>query len=737
MVHIHFGYFLPINYGNKYPLIYLLGKKNEELIANYQTKPQDYAKWRSNELMMENIFGYGLGDGGHGPIELEILAVEHLRKLYRKKVKHNQHGDIYTMFKKYINRWAIWNDEWYLDVHRGTYTSVSRVKRGNRLSENELESIEKLASILLAIKIGLNKVSRHNLEEHWKLALYNQFHDILPGSSIPEVYLDYDKDLEKINSFIKTSYEEMYFRILNMYKDDSIDLIPFIIYNPLSWNRSDVIELEIGDRKQGTLKKYDGTVIPTVIVHDAWGSLNSNKNKNLALTRIANIPSMGFSVCYFDENYKYNNIERNNNTQSQDNNTNKLNYNETPEHYIIKNERLIVKINKKTGWITHIEDTKVSQENVLRGESNKILIFEEKEHTDAWNIDPNYQDHQLMYDETDFHLELIENSPIRITFNITRKIKKSTFIQRISLAEGSSVLKLSMDIDLKNPRWLVKLNFDTNLRTNIVTSEIAYSFIDRTIVHTTKLDSARWEHACQKYVSIYDKNLDIGFSILNNGKYGLNSLRSKAGNVIIRPTVVRSPKYTGYAGETMFINRAEDGGLDPNMPRFTDLEYHKDIQFGICVHNGDWRNGIWRKAYELNHPLRFKLLPTPKNNHNAEERNKIKQDIKNKFSFLEIDPISVQCGTFKVAEDEPNVDNPSEFILRLIEREGKETEVTLRFPTFIEIKRAMLMDLLESNKIKNRIPKISKNNVIVTIKPYEIITLKIKIKCYGRNIDVF
>ena len=153
--------------------------------------------------MLDNIFAYGMGDGGHGPLEAELMITEFIRHLWPKRFKYFQRGDFYALFKKYFPRWAVWRDEWYLDIHRGTYTSVSRVKRGNRDSEIQMEDLEKFNSIMSLWKPVL---THEELEKYWKIVLYNQFHDILPGSSIPEVYLEYDKDFQKIIQFTDTNW---------------------------------------------------------------------------------------------------------------------------------------------------------------------------------------------------------------------------------------------------------------------------------------------------------------------------------------------------------------------------------------------------------------------------------------------------------------------------------------------------------------------------------------------------
>lgn len=703
-IHIHFGYFLPINYGKVYPLIYLLGKEGQTLIANYQTKPEEYRNWRSRELMLETIFGYGLGDGGHGPIEAELWAVEFLRKLFPKRFKHHQRGDFYALFKKYFHRWATWNDEFYLDFHRGTYTSVSRVKRGNRTCENKIESCEKFITILKSLGVMDLEFLQSKIEEIWKIILYNQFHDILPGSSIPEVYLDYDKDYEKINKIFDQIYEKILYYVKNIINFNNQYGDPYIIFNPLSWSRNSIIEINLGNKDHGVFRNNIGKIIDSNII-------KSNSTGSTGIVFANNIPPMSFDIIYFDSNLQTTNDIGRNMKIDHDNNS-----------YILENKFYIVIIDENTGWIKEIIFKGINK-NILNGLSNRVLIFEEKKHTDAWNIDPDYQNNLLIYNENEKTIKILEENPIRCTIEISRYIKNSLFIQRIGLIKDSPQISLSMDIDLKDIQWLVKLEFNTNLQTNILTSEIPYSYIDRTIKPTTKLDKARFEHACQKFVSIYDVQKDIGMTLGNNCKYGVNALLGNEDNVILRPTVVRSPKFTGYAKETIFVNRAKDNGPDSSLPRYTDIEFHKNIQYCLQIHKGDWRNNAWQLPYELNYPIESWKIIMDKN------RTSSVDNIDNPslpYSFLNINPSSVICGALKVWEDNNESNGFSTFIIRLIERKGIKSKTILEFPPNFNVSNAEVIDLLELNIDPNQPVKIMGNKIELEIKPYEIITLKIK-----------
>ena len=104
----HFGYFLPITYGKEYPNIYRLTKDEAKPgvspIADYSTPIEDIRAFQSPELMLDTVFGYGLGDGGHGPIEAEMTVVKALRLLYRKNFTFCRKGDVYRQFSKNFER---------------------------------------------------------------------------------------------------------------------------------------------------------------------------------------------------------------------------------------------------------------------------------------------------------------------------------------------------------------------------------------------------------------------------------------------------------------------------------------------------------------------------------------------------------------------------------------------------------------------------------------------------------
>jgi alpha-mannosidase len=716
MIHIHFGYFIPINYGKEYPCIYLLGKPGKQLLANYTTPPKKYFEWYSKDLMLENIFGYGLGDGGHGPVEAEIAVVSMLRRLWPKKFKHHQRGDFYHLFRKYFPRWAIWQDEWYLDYHRGTYTSVARVKRGNREGENRIESLESMAAWYSLC--GFPDM-REEFEKHWKILLYNQFHDILPGSSCPEVYVDYDQDYAKLQAFFDRTEKQLvdYLRASLPAEKQSNSVC---IQNSLSWARGGVSQIYIHNQSQGVCRTLKGDVLPTQIVPYRWGSLAANDREFVALTWMPAIGSFGWMPVIFDP--KSSNPEMSQ-TQAalKSYGISPVNFKDLKDRVVLENGLITAVIDKASGWLIEITTPEHST-NILAQPSNRLRLYAETAHTDAWNIDPKYREKEIPLDGTPTAFTIIESGPIRTTIEVEHRYDQSRFIQRIALVAGSSIVHTSMDIDLQTPKIICKLGIYPKVRTNTISAEIPYAYIDRAIVGQTKLDKARWEHAGQKWYSLSDESLTI--SLLNNGKYGYNAIQCTDGYAGLEATVVRSPVFTGYAKETMFVNRAPNGGIDPTMPQYTDLEFHRDIQYGIMVSKGGWKSGTWQAAQEFNRPLRGELYEI------GETLSKPSSPIPE--SFLTIDPASVHCSSVKYTEDPISIislySDPSQIalIFRCVEKIGLETQTTLTLPSHLRVIRADMVDLLELNPKPLEIK--GNHQVSFMIHPYEITTLRVVMK---------
>ncbi|KAJ3055083.1 Glycoside hydrolase, 38 vacuolar alpha mannosidase, partial [Rhizoclosmatium hyalinum] len=159
----------------------------------------------------KSIFLYGNGDGGGGPLATMIKRLEILSNVegLPAQVQNCDPGEFYKELDATSHDLVRWKGELYFELHRGTYTSHGLIKKGNRKSEILLREVEFLSTLALA-NPHKNSSSftypKAELDRLWKLVLLNQFHDVLPGSSIKMVYDDaaaFYKDIEKSGNKLK------------------------------------------------------------------------------------------------------------------------------------------------------------------------------------------------------------------------------------------------------------------------------------------------------------------------------------------------------------------------------------------------------------------------------------------------------------------------------------------------------------------------------------------------------
>ena len=217
------------------------GKGNRKSHTTYSstvTPSQILGAWEGfadKQLSDEVLIAYGFGDGGGGPNEEQILSLRRTETGVEGLPK-TRHGSVSAFLAdrkteaKNSKRCAVWSGEMYFEYHRGVYTSVARNKKNNRKAEFAIHDAEWLATMAWAIS-GAD-YPKDKLDECWKKILDYQFHDVLPGSAIKEVYEDTDK-----------GYKEV-FKTLNDIKTRAIEKISVktgrkdIVFNPTSFERT-------------------------------------------------------------------------------------------------------------------------------------------------------------------------------------------------------------------------------------------------------------------------------------------------------------------------------------------------------------------------------------------------------------------------------------------------------------------------------------------------------------------
>jgi alpha-mannosidase len=576
---------------------------------------------------------YGFGDHGGGP---ERFMLENVLKLkdnpFFPNVTFTKAYDyLKNMSTDYLSSIPVWKDELYLEYHRGTYTTQAAIKSGNRRSEFGLASAEKFST--LSMLYG-NEYPKKSFYEAWQKTLFNQFHDILPGSSIAPVYKDAKEDYDIVKTVFKNEQNKSMDYIASMVNTNETKGIPFVIFNQSSWNRTDICSIVIPEK----------LINKNIVVYDETGKIiPSQLSGEKIYFTAANVPSLGYvtySISESTTDYKIN--------------TELKAAGQTAENRFFK-----LKVNNKTGNISSIFD-KINNKEVLASEGNKLQLFEDRPtQYDAWEI--KYTGVKWDLNEAS-EVTISEAGPVLTKI----KVKKSFLGESKERNEPTSTFPSSfftqdiilyndiprIDVDLEADWWevhiLAKMALPVNVTNNEATYEIPNSAIKRPTTRNNSWEKARYEVPALTWADLSDGN--YGVSLLNIDKYG----HDIEGNVM-RLTLLRSPTYP-----------------DP----FADRGKHKTT-YSIYPHKGSWETaGTPQRAFELNNPL----FTTFTGVHAGK--------LPKSFSFIGIDNKNVIISAVKKAEEDNSI------IIRMYESTGKSADATLTLP--LNVKAINESDLLET-----------------------------------------
>ncbi len=500
--------------------------------------------WEQQTGLTDIFWLPGVGDHGGGPTR-DMLEVQQRWQNSPFFPKIQFSTALHYLETISSPDFPVWKDELYLQFHRGCYTTHGDQKYFNRYSENLLYQAELWAS-LASISLGIDYPEKP-LEMAWKKVLLNQFHDILPGTSIPEVFAEANQDWqgaittgEKVlKSSLKAIAESISWDSLSVDNAQAL-----VIFNSLNWERSQIVELEIKDKD---IKVYD----------QERGQLRTQISKDNNLIFFAeDIPSVGYKVFWLKR------VARDCQKEVKVN--------------ILENEQVKVIVNEQTGDLESIFD-KVHQREVLAGAGNQIQTFQDQgQYWDAWNIDPHYAQYPL--EETQLKsLEYLETGPLRWCLRVVRQWRDSQFCQDYILEIDSPILKIVNRVDWRETHVLVKVAFPLTVANDFATYEIACGAINR-----SHQEQEKWEVYGKNWADLSDKSGNYGVSLLNNCKYGYDAQSNQ-----LRLTLLR--------GATWPDEKA-------------DLGSHQ-FTYTLYPHSQTWQAAkTVQKGYELNIPLEIVIL---------------------------------------------------------------------------------------------------------------------------------
>jgi alpha-mannosidase len=501
--------------------------------------------YQQPQLNDQFLYLAGWGDGGGGPAEDQLERTYIMADLPAFPKVRMGRADTYfdDLYERLWEnpRLPTWVGELYLEYHRGTYTSQAQTKQSNRRAELLYRDAELLNAWASLYGMSSRQVS---LNKGWQMILLNQFHDVLPGSCIHEVY----EDVAKIYSTIQEIGEAQRSEALTFLSTNlgtNAGQPATLLLNTLPWERLGPLQL-LGDHTQN---------LPGSQSASGWD------HQPLTLLDGQCLPSCGALLTT--------------NTAQSEPTASTLEV--TPTLYggfILQNAFYEMEIDEQ-GEISHLYDREAERDVLAPGQTaNQLIAYEDRPlNFNAWDIDLYYEEKPYPLRDN-VQMRMVEAGPVRVTVEVVRHFLSSRITQRISLWRDSRRIDFATEINWHEHQILLKAAFPVAINATRATYEIQFGNIERPTHRNTSWDRARFEVCAHRWADLSERG--YGVSLLNDCKYG-HDIHDN----VMRLTLLKS-------------------GIDPDPE--ADQGLHR-FTYSLFPHQGDWRDAqIVRHAYELNVP---------------------------------------------------------------------------------------------------------------------------------------
>ncbi|MCD6288190.1 MAG: alpha-mannosidase [Candidatus Hydrogenedentes bacterium] len=557
-------------------------------------------------------------DRGGSP---QTVSLETLEKCYATEGPVNViAGPADLMFRaitdEQAKKFPTWHKDLLLIEHStGVLTSQSYMKELNRNGELLADAAERAAVSANLLNGAVYPADA--LNHAWGLTLRNQFHDTLPGTSIPKAYeYAWNDGIISLNQFAG-AYTDAVGALARSLDTDVPAGVPLVVYNPLSVAREDLVEAsvpaELADAKSITAMDARGQALPT--------QLTTGWDGKRHVLFYAKLPPVGAAVYALREG------------KPPKGNGGDLKV----SNRLLENADYTVRIDKN-GDIASIFDKRVGKE-LLEKPAQLEFLEDFPKSKPAWHIDwKDIKEPPRSVAANPVSVRVIEKGPLRVAVEVVRENDGSKIAQRIRLSAGAdgSRVEVANQIDWKSRGTLLKAAFHLTASNPKATYNLDLGTIQRGNHH-----EIQYEVPSHAWIDLTDSSGTYGVSLLTGSKYGSD----KPDDNTLRLTLLHSPDTQDWEDET------RDRGRTKEM-RWQDWGRH-EFSYAITGHLGDWRTGThWEAQRFEQRPAAF-VVP-------RYEGNKATS-----FSLLNIDTRQVNVQAVKMAE------NGSGVVVRLQELTGR------------------------------------------------------------------
>ncbi len=462
----------------------LIGTYSQE--CNASSLLNVWKKYHEKHIIPRLLYTYGYGDGGGGPTDemYKRLSFYGYETPLTPSIIHGGLDEFYEELVKHYNELPVWYNELYVELHRGTYTTNTCIKKLVWYTDYMLRLLEQTEVWASLRKGKFDRERWEKINDMWKDYLISCFHDILPGTAVREVY---DEICEMLADIITKAR-----RMINENLESLTgDIKGIIVYNPIQYPRREVVEVDINGEKK--LFKIE-------------------------------IPGFSYKVIPL---YK---LQR----QSSDHVISVI---EKQDTIIIENKYFIIKINKSDGSIKSIYDKEEKRE-VLEKPSNILTVHEDIPHAwDAWDIDEyTIKRYKVLNAES---VEIIEHNPLRVVVRNTYQLRRSKIIVDIIVYNDSRRIDFHVKTRFRERRKLLKTWFYPQLNSYEAYFDTPYGVVKRSAHKNTSWEQAKFEVPMLSWMSIEEEG--YGFAVLSPVKHGVSIEFNSIGLSLLRTPIYPDP----------------------------------------------------------------------------------------------------------------------------------------------------------------------------------------------------
>jgi len=526
---------------------------------------------------------YGEGDHGGGPRDSDVAAIGKFRddpgqpkmvfsspEAFFKKIEAS--GVEFPVVRKELNF-----------TFPACYTTQAATKKWNRTAESLLLQAERFSA--LAVSSGFRDYyPERDIDEAWKIALRNQFHDILDGSSIGPVYEESGRYYREAASRAQRALDFSLKTILSM-ADTRGTGVPVAVFNPLFWERTDPVTAEVvvpGSPQSLKIFSPQAEEIPAQILERNTGQ---NETHFRLIFLAEKVPSFGYRIYRAIASEKP---------------AKPAGPSLTVRSRALENGFLRVELDARAGWIKSLYDKRAKRE-VLSGPGNVLQsILDEPESMSAWEL--GLKGEPVNLGASGAAARVIESGPVRGVIRITTPLGNSIFEQDLTLWAGVARVDCRMRLNWQERNLMIKAAFPLNLKSGQAEFEIPYGSVTRP-TDGTEVPALRW-------VDVSDPASEAGLSLLSGCKYGFD----------VKGTTLRMSIVHGATSP------------DPEADRGW-----QELVYSVYPHTGTWREAdTIRRGYEIANDLIVRTEMSHKGTLPAEQ------------SFVRASPSNIVLSGFKM-----------------------------------------------------------------------------------------